>query len=221
MNTMLLPIASYLLKGFGITLLIAVLSIALATPLGLGLGLMTQSQNRISRLAARAYIEAMRGVPSLITLLFVFFALPRFGIETSPIAASILALGIWSAANIAEVARGALASIAAGQTVASRALGMNQTQALVWVVFPQALRRFIPPYVGQLTLLIQASALTSVVGVTDVLGSARQMIERLAYVGGSGIHSIMIYGGVVFLFFIVCFPLTLLAERLEARVKSE
>ncbi|WP_158906959.1 amino acid ABC transporter permease [Burkholderia sp. L27(2015)] len=220
MNELFLPIASYLLRGFGITLLIAILSIALATPLGLVLGLMTQSQNRASRLVARNYIEALRGIPSLMTLLFVFFALPKFGIETSPIAASILGLSVWSAANIAEVARGALSSIAAGQTVASRALGMNQSQALIWVIFPQALRRFIPPYVSQLTLLIQASTLTSVVGVTDLLGSARQMIERLAYVRADS-DAIMIYGCVMLLFFIVCFPLTLLAQALEARARSE
>lgn len=220
MNAMFLPLASYLLRGLGVTLLIAILSIALATPLGLVLGSMTQSQNRTSRLMARGYIEALRGVPSLMTLLFVFFALPKFGIETSPIAASILGLGLWSAANIAEVARGALSSIAAGQTVASRALGMSQRQTLIWVIFPQALRRLIPPYVSQLTLLIQASTLTSVVGVTDLLGSARQMIERLAYVG-DGSHSIMIYGCVMLFFFVVCFPLSLIAQQLEARARSE
>ena len=219
MNELYLPIASHLLKGFGVTLLVAVLSIALATPLGLLIGLVTQSLNRASQLAARAYIEALRGVPSLITLLFVFFALPRFGIEMNPIAASILGLGIWSAANIAEVARGALSSIAAGQTIASRALGMNQFQCLIWVICPQALRRFIPPYVNQLTLLIQASTLTSVVGVTELLGAGRQMIERLAYTGGS--NPIAVYGAVMLFFFVVCYPLTLLAQKLERKARSE
>jgi len=219
MNDLFLPIASHLLRGFGITLFVAILSIALATPLGLFVGLVTQSQSRGGRLAARGYIEALRGVPSLITLLFVFFALPRFGIEMSPIAASILGLGIWSAANIAEVARGALSSIASGQTVASRALGMNQSQTLIWVIGPQALKRFIPPYVNQVTLLIQASTLTSVVGVTELLGAGRQMIERLAYTGGS--QSIMIYGAVMIFFFSICYPLTLLARALELKARSE
>ena len=170
--------------------------------------------------AARGYIEALCGIPSLITLLFVFFALPRIGIETSPIAASILGLGLWNAANIGEAARGALSSIASGQTVASRALGMNQMQTIVWVIFPQAFRRFLPPYVSQLTILIQASTLTSVVGVTDLLGSARQMIERLAYVSDSS-HAILIYACVMGCFFVVCYPLTLLAQLLEGKIRLD
>jgi polar amino acid transport system permease protein len=118
------------------------------------------------------------------------------------------------------VARGALSSIASGQTLASRALGMNQRQTLIRVICPQALKRFIPPYVNQLTLLVHASTLTSVVGVIELLGSTRQMIERLAYVG-DGAYSIVIYLGVMLLFFIVCFPLTLIAQALEAKARSE
>ncbi len=220
MNELFVPLAVYLLKGFGITLLISLLSVALATPLGLILGALTQSHSSVVSYAARGYIEALRGIPSLITLLFVFFALPRIGIETSPIAASILGLGLWSAANIGEAARGALSSIASGQTVASRALGMNQMQTIVWVIFPQAFRRFLPPYVSQLTILIQASTLTSVVGVTDLLGSARQMIERLAYVSDNS-HAILIYACVMGCFFVVCYPLTVLAQVLEGKIRLD
>lgn len=220
MNEVFVPLAVYLLKGFGITLLISLLSVALATPLGLVLGALTQSHRSVLLYAARGYIEALRGIPSLITLLFVFFALPRIGIETSPIAASILGLGLWSAANIGEAARGALSSIASGQTVASRALGMNQMQTIVWVIFPQAFRRFLPPYVSQLTILIQASTLTSVVGVTDLLGSARQMIERLAYVSDSS-HAVLIYACVMGCFFVVCYPLTVLAQVLEGKIRLD
>jgi polar amino acid transport system permease protein len=84
---------------------------------------------------------------------------------------------------------------------------------------PQAVRRFLPPYIGQLTVLIQASALTSVVGVTDLLGSARQMIERLAYISTDA-HAVPIYCGVLLVFFAICYPLTLLASYLEGKLRS-
>jgi polar amino acid transport system permease protein len=77
-------------------------------------------------------------------------------------------------------------------------------------------RRFLPPYVGQLTILIQASTLCSIVGLTELLGSARQMIERLAYVDGNS-HAVLLYGAVLAGFFIICYPLTLLSSYLERR----
>jgi len=215
----LLPTGRYLVTGFGTTLLIASLSVVLATPLGIAIGIMTQNSHRLASLLARGYIETLRGVPSLMTLLFVFFALPRLGIETGPITASVIGLGFWSAANIGEGVRGALSSIPTGQIIAARALGMTQIQTILLVIFPQALRRFLPPYVGQMTILIQASTLTSVVGVTDLLGSARQMIERLTYVSDSS-HAVLIYGFVMALFFVVCYPLTVMGKILEDKVRS-
>jgi polar amino acid transport system permease protein len=89
----------------------------------------------------------------------------------------------------------------------------------MFAILPQALRRFLPPYVGQLTVLIQASALTSIVGVTDILGSARQMIERLGYVGTDS-HAVEIYCAVLVAFFGICYPLTLLSNFLERRLRA-
>lgn len=210
------PVALYLGKGFLLTLQISVLSILLATPLGIVVGALATSTSKWLVAVGRIYVELLRGVPSLMTLLFVFFALPGLGIETGPITASVLGLGFWSSANIAEAMRGALGSIPSEQAVSARALGMTTFQTLIWVVLPQALRRFLPPYVGQLTFLIQASTLTSVVGVTELLGSSRQMIERLAYSTGDS-HAILLYGMVLGGFFAVCYPLTLLSEYLERR----
>ena len=213
------PVLLYMGQGFLVTMWIAVLSVVLATILGVLIGTASASSTRAIVLAARAYTEALRGIPSLMTMLFVFFALPRLGIETRPIGAAALGLGLWSAANIAEAVRGAIGSVPTGQVTAARALGLSQPQALAWVVFPQATRRFLPPYVGQVVVLIQASTLTSIVGVTDLLGSGRQMIERLAYVSGQS-YAIPICGIVLAAFFAVCYPLTLLSEHLERRLQS-
>jgi len=218
MDNWLTPVLMYLARGTSITLWISFLSLTFATIVGLHVGSLSVSRYKIVAGFVRVYVELFRGIPSLLILLYVFFALPHIGIETSPTMASMLGLGLWGSANIAEVARGAISSISRHQTVAGRALGMNAFQTLVFVVLPQALRRFLPPYVGQLTVLIQASALTSVVGVTDLLGSAKQMIERLAYSGSSS-HAVEIYMLVLIIFFVICYPLTLLAEFLERRMR--
>lgn len=213
------PVASHMLSGLYVTLWVSLLTTLLATVIGVFIGALSASTRTWVQVVVRLYIDIFRGVPSLITLLFVFFALPHVGISTGPITASVLGLAVWGGANIAETARGALKSISIRQTEAARALGLSKVQALVFAVMLQAVRRFLPPYVGQLTVLIQASALTSVVGVTDLLGSARQMIERLAYVSADA-HAVEIYCAVLFVFFAICYPLTLLAGFLERKLRS-
>jgi len=208
-----------MLGGLWVTLRVSLLTTLVATAIGVAVGAFCASTRPGVKFAVRAYIDVFRGVPSLITLLFVFFALPHIGISTGPITASVLGLALWGGANIAETARGALVSISPHQARAARALGMSRFDALVFAVMPQALRRFLPPYIGQLTVLIQASALTSVVGVTDLLGSARQMIERLAYVSNDA-HAVEIYCSVLAVFFVICYPLTLLSDHLERRLRS-
>lgn len=214
-----LPIARHLASGLVVTIEVSLMSVALATTLGVALGVFSQSSRAGVPLTVRTYIEVFRGVPSLLTLLFVFFALPQIGISTTPLAAAALGLGLWGAAGVAEIARGALMSIHAHQLQAGRALGMSAGQAMLHVIIPQAARRFLPSYVGQLTVLIQASVLTSVVGVTDLLGSARQMIEQLAYTSGDS-HALTIYGAVLLMFFLICYPLSALAARLERKLRS-
>lgn len=213
------PVFLHMLGGLGVTLWVSLLTMFVATFIGVLVGALSASTRPWVKCVVRVYIDVFRGIPSLITLLFVFFALPQLGISTGPITASVLGLALWGAANIAETARGALKSIDAHQTEAARALGMSKVDTLVFGIMPQALRRFLPPYIGQITVLIQASALTSVVGVTDLLGSARQMIERLAYVSGNS-HAPEIYCVVLLVFFAICYPLTLLADYVERRLRS-
>jgi polar amino acid transport system permease protein len=214
-----IPVAQHMLSGLHVTLWVSLLTTLLATAIGLLIGGLSASSSKWVQFGVRLYIDIFRGVPSLITLLFVFFALPHIGVSTGPITASVLGLAVWGGANIAETARGALKSISSRQAEAARALGLSKFQALIFAVVPQAIRRFLPPYIGQLTVLIQASALTSVVGVADLLGAARQMIERLAYVSSDS-HAVPIYLAVLLVFFLICYPLTLLASFLERKLRS-
>ncbi|WP_407165930.1 amino acid ABC transporter permease [Bradyrhizobium sp. ORS 111] len=219
MSNWVWPVAAYLGQGLLITLWISLLTVVLATIVGLVIAAFSQSTLTLARLIGRFYVDVFRGAPSLMILLFVFFALPQIGLRTGPLTATVIGLGLWGGSNIGEVFRGALSSISHRQEQGARALGLSATDALVFVILPQAFRRALPPYVGQLTVLVQASALTSVVGVSDLLGSARQMIERLAYVGSGQSHAIEIYLGVLSIFFVICYSLTALASAIERRLR--
>ncbi|WAJ29397.1 amino acid ABC transporter permease [Antarcticirhabdus aurantiaca] len=212
------PVVAHLGRGLLVTLWISLLSVVVATVVGIAVGSLATSPKPALRAVVRGYVTLFRGIPSLLILLCVFFALPQIGLATGPLTASVIGLGLWGSANIAEAARGALFSISPHQGEAARALGMSARATLRDVLLPQAARRFLPPYIGQLTVLIHASALTSVVGVSDILGSARQMIERLAYMGPDS-HAILIYGMVLAVFFAICYPLTLLADYAERRLR--
>lgn len=217
MNDWIWPVLSYMSTGLVTTLWLAVSSLLIATTVGILLGALSRSPLRAVRGFVSVYVDVFRGIPSLLILLFVFFALPEIGIRTSAFAACIIGLGLWGSANIAEVARGAIQSVPSGQTEAASALGMGGVRTFIWVILPQAMRRFLPPYIGQATTIIQATALTSIVGVADLQGTARQMIERLAYTMGDG-HALEIYGIVLLVFFAICYPLTLIASRMERRL---
>lgn len=217
MNDWIIPVLSYMATGLTTTLWLAAASLLVATVGGLALGALSAGGSRVGAVISRVYVDVFRGVPSLLILLFVFFALPEIGISTTPIAACIVGLGLWGSANVAEVARGAIQAVPRGQVDGAVALGMNNVIAFFFVILPQALRRFTPPYIGQATNIIQATALTSIVGVADLQGTARQMIERLAYTMGNG-HALEIYGIVLLVFFAICYPLTVLAGRLEKRL---
>ncbi|MEZ0041212.1 His/Glu/Gln/Arg/opine family amino acid ABC transporter permease subunit [Bradyrhizobium sp. USDA 327] len=105
------PVTLYLGKSLLVTLWISLLTVILATILGLLIAALSQSTLTFARFVGRLYVELFRGVPSLMILLFVFFALPQIGLRTGPLTAAIIGLGLWGGANIGEVFRGALDSI--------------------------------------------------------------------------------------------------------------
>lgn len=210
----LIPVLKQLWGGMLVTLGLSLGAVVLATVAGVILGLLSVSNNRAMKIVATLYVDIFRGVPSLLILLFVFFALPQFGLGTDPFTSVILGLGVWTSANILDTVRSSIQSISPHQTEAARALGMGGIQTLVFVVMPQALKRFLPPYVGQITVLIQATALSSIVGVSDLLGAARKLMETLTYSTGES-HAIFIYSLVLLGFFLLCYPFMWLGSRLE------
>jgi len=213
------PVARYILEvGLRNTLKLAAIALVGSTLIGITLGTLLTIRFLPTRALIRAYIEVWRGLPILVTIFLVFFALPAMSqtLRFDPITAGAIALILWGSAQVAETTRGAVQSIPREQHEAASALGFGWVGRHAFVIMPQALRRLLPPLVGLLVNIIQNTTIVQVIGAPEILETAERQVERLTYEGD--IHAIEIYGAVMVMFFVISFPLTRLAAYLERRL---
>ncbi|HEV8676600.1 MAG TPA: amino acid ABC transporter permease [Methylomirabilota bacterium] len=203
---------AYLLRGTVSTAALAGGVILLGTVAGLLVGLLRFVPSAPARAAVTAIVEVVRATPLLLLLFFIFFGLPAVGLRIPTWPAAVLALSLWMTANTSEVVRGAVQSIPRGQTEAARSTGLTTVQALRFVILPQALRRMLPPFVGLCTILVKDTSLAAIIGVFELTRAAQESIERT-------LHPFELYLTAAALYFALCFPLSLLAERAERRLQ--
>jgi polar amino acid transport system permease protein len=218
------PVARYMLDvGLRNTLRTAAISVVLATGIGVVLGTLITIRFWLSRALIRGYIEVWRGLPIIVTLFIIHFGLPALSprLEFDVFTSGIITLTLWGSAQIAEATRGAVQSIPREQHEASAALGFGWVGRHRYVIFPQALRRLIPPLVGLVVGIILNTTLIQVIGGSELLETAEQSIERLGSPPPVGLldpHAFEILGAVAVIFFLICFPLTRLAAYLEKKL---
>ena len=202
----------YLLRGTLSTLGIAIAVIIVGTTAGVALGLLRfVPWPWLSRLVGWV-VELVRAVPLLLLLFFIFFGLPALGVKIPTFPAAVLAMSLWMAVNTSEVVRGGIQSIPPGQFEAARSIGLGEVQALRDVIFPQAVRRMIPPFVGLCTILIKDTSLAAIIGVFELTRAAQETIERT-------FRSFEIYLTAAAIYFLICFPLTRFSQGAEARLR--
>jgi polar amino acid transport system substrate-binding protein len=195
------------LKGALVTLLISVLSFALASPLGIALATLRLYTGRPGRWLAAAYVEVFRGTPLLLQLYVLYFGLADV-IRLDPMTAAVLGLSLNYGAYEAEVYRGALSSVPHGQTEAARALGLSRWQALRHVVFPQALRTALPAVTNDFVALLKDSSLISVITVVELTKRMTILAVELRDWITPGLLCAALY-------FVMSFPLARWARRIE------
>lgn len=164
-----------LMQGLMVTIYLSVLSGILGLILGLITGLCRVSQNYTLRGLASIYVELIRGTPLLVQI-FIFYFFIGTVLNLSRIVAGVGALGLFAGAYIAEIVRAGIQSIPRGQTEAARSLGMTKVQTMVYIVLPQAFKRTLPPMAGQFISLVKDSSLVSVIAITDLTKSGREVI---------------------------------------------
>jgi len=213
------PVARYMLEeGLANTLKVSAIALAGSTIIGIALGTLLTIRFLPTRALIRLYIEVWRGLPILVTIFIIFFALPAVSdqLRFDALTAAAIGLILWGSAQVAEATRGAVESIPREQHEAASALGFGWVGRHAFVILPQALRRLLPPTVGLLVNIIQNTTIAQVIGAPELLETAERQVERLTFEGEQ--HAIEVYGAVMVIFFLISFPLTRLAAYLERRL---
>jgi polar amino acid transport system permease protein len=213
------PVARYIIEtGLKNTLKLSAIALAGSSVIGITLGTLLTVRFLPTRAVIRLYVEIWRGLPILVTVFLVFFALPTVSprLRFDAITAGAIALILWGSAQVAEATRGAVQSIPREQHEAASALGFGWVGRHAFVIMPQALRRLLPPVVGLLVNIIQNTTIVQVIGAPEILETAERQVERLTFEGQE--HAIEIYGAIMVVFFVISFPLTRLAAYLERRL---
>ncbi len=167
--------AGPLTMGMLMTLWLSAVASFFGLIIGLVTGLCRVSKNPTLRSLSIFYVELIRGTPLLVQI-FIFYFFLGTVLDIGRIVAGISALAIFAGAYVAEIIRAGIQSVPKGQTEAARSLGMSATQNMVHIVLPQALKRVLPPLAGQFISLIKDSSLVSVIAITDLTKSGREVI---------------------------------------------
>jgi polar amino acid transport system permease protein len=208
----LLPLAS----GALMTIALCLTSGALGTILGMILGLARTAPSRVARWVSSIYVNAIRGIPLLVLIFFIYFGLPLMmpRLSISAFWSGVIALTIFAGAYIAEIVRGSIEAIPKGQSEAAEALGLNYSLKYWYVIIPQAMRIAVPPGVGFLIALIKDSSLVTVIGFIE-LTHAGTIVSNLT---GDPITTYLV---VAVMYFVLCYGVSLLGKQYEKRFKVQ
>lgn len=206
------------------TFWLSIVAMLMSIVIGTVFGLMRFTKNTVLRTLALAYIELWRGIPMIVSILFVYFALPELlrtivRINISSFMAMLIACVFWTSANAAEIVRGGVQAISFGQTEAATALGMTYFQRMRLVIMPQAVRIMIPPMIGLFTLLLKGTAIGFIIEYRELIRVGQITIERLV-AGGHHMASIQIYTVIMIMYFAMCYPLSRFSLYYERKLTA-
>ena len=205
-----------LLEGLWVTLEISLISVFISVILGIGMGILMSLNSRIMKLVCRIYLESVRIIPQLVLLFLAYFGLSKsFGVNLSGEVAAVLVFSFWGIADMGDLVRGALSSIPKHQYETGLAIGLKKRQLYQYVIIPQTIRRLLPQMINLVTRMIKTTSLIVLIGVVEVVKVGQQIIEASRLTVPSA--ALWIYGVIFLLYFIICYPISLLATKLEKR----
>jgi amino ABC transporter, permease protein, 3-TM region, his/glu/gln/arg/opine family len=205
-----------LLKGLGVTLEISLFSALFSIPLGVLFGMFMRRKGMVSRVLSRLYLDFIRIMPQLVLLFIVYFGSARaFAVNFSGEVASVFVFVLWGTAEMGDLVRGAIDSIPGHQWESAKALGLSRGQTERYIILPQTVRRLIPLSMNLLTRMVKTTSLVVLIGVVEVLKVGQQIIDtnRFQYPTAA----LPIYGVIFFLYFLVCWPVSIAARKLEKK----
>lgn len=204
-------VLAHLGTGFYWTIYLFLAASILSMIVGFFAGLIKSARVPVIHFLIDFYVVIVRGTPFLLVIFIIYYVLPFFNVRLSSFSAGVLGLIIHEGAYMTEIVRGGIDSIDKGQFEASQALGLNYFQKMRYVVLPQAIKIMLPPFAGQMVLLIKATSILSLIGLTEVTRVGRQLAQR-------GENPFLVFILVGAFYFIICYPVIIISERLERRV---
>lgn len=198
-------------SGLWATVLLSLAAIATGTLLGLVVAAVRTSRIPVLAQLARGYLEVFRGTPLLIQMLFIYFGAAYLGlVGITVFGAALLALTLYQGAYIAEIFRAGIEAVPRGQWEAARVLGLPRIQTFVSVILPQTRAIVLPPLVGQYLSLIKDTSIAVVIGYVELVRQGQAVIDRVGDPATS-------YLAVSVLYFVICYPLSLLVRHMERK----
>jgi His/Glu/Gln/Arg/opine family amino acid ABC transporter permease subunit len=201
-----------LLDGAMLTLQLTLISVTLGLITGLVMGLGRVSKRWPLRFLSSLYVTVFRGIPLLVTLMFLYYGMPSLGVLLSAYAVSIIALTVTNGAYVTEIIRSGIQSIDKGQMRAARSLGMSYTLAMRRIILPQAIRRVLPPITNESITLLKNTALVSTISLADLLRAGIEIMTWKANVFSP-------FAGVALMYLCMTLPMQALNSHLERRYR--
>ena len=205
-----------ILGGLWVALKISLIAVAISIPAGILLGVVMTWKNPVTRAITRVYLEIIRIMPQMVLLFLVFFGTTRsFGWNLSGELSSVIVFTAWGTAEMGDLVRGALISIPKHQYESSAALALSPAQTYLYIIIPQTVRRLIPLSINLITRMIKTTSLILMIGVVEVLKVAQQIIEANRMSSPNAAFGL--YLTVLIMYFLICWPISMLAKYLEKR----
>lgn len=202
----------FLVRGAGWTVVLSLLGFVGGTILGLPVALARASTVRALRLISSAYVQLIQGIPLPVIMFVVYFGISIGGYEVSALVAAGAAMTAYSSAYLGEIWKGCIQAVPKTQWEAAECLALSGPQRFVYVILPQALKIAIPPTVGFLVQIVKNTSYSVVIGFFDLTYSAKVL-------NNSTYKPFLVFSIAAALYFVICYPMSLLARRFERRLK--
>lgn len=206
-----------LMEGLGVTLNIAVVSVILSTILGVVFGIIMTSKKKSIKAISFLYLESIRIIPLMVWLFIFYFGIPTvFNIHLDSILVGYIVFTLWGTAEIGDLVRGAITSIPKIYYESAQALSLNKFKTYRYIIIPISIRRVLPGIINLTTRMIKTTTLMTLIGAVDLVKVGQQIIERSILT--EPLTPFWIYGFMLIVYFLICFPISLGAKALEKKL---
>lgn len=195
---------------------LSLISLVIGLIVGTLFGMIRTSRNPVIKVIFKVYLEIFRIVPLLVLLFVFYYILPEMTNQSiSNEAVSILVFVLWISAEMSDLVRSGIQNVSVNQIEIGKSLGFDRWQLYRYILLPQGVKSIIPAVINLVTRVIKTTSLLMMIGVTEMIRVGTQIIEN--YTVKIPTVSLWIYGVIFSLYFVLCYPLSRLAARLERK----